>query len=96
MQWIGGQARDLVNGRENELASIPLVELRQANELMGEFEYYRDYRIAIRNRIEELQRIEHTKDQRTALLWITIGGAVIGSMVGSLISLVIQYVVPLG
>ena len=68
-QWIIGNAQRAVDGNPNELATVPLNELIQADEYLGSHDVHAGYRIHLRNRIDELRRARDAREQKTTAIW---------------------------
>ncbi len=68
-QWIISNAQCSVDGNPNELSTVPLNELVQADEYLGSHDVDVGYRIHLRNRIDQLRRERDAREQKTTAIW---------------------------
>ena len=69
----------------DEIAAIPLKELRETDEMLGWRDRDEGYRIAIRNRIKDLELDEQTRGQRQYDWKMRVFDWIIGGLIGGLL-----------
>ncbi|WP_077730027.1 hypothetical protein [Methylocaldum sp. 14B] len=85
---IAAFQRSFKRDNRDEIASIKLAELRQADEMLGDRDLSAGFRLAMRNRIRELEEAEAKNEQRTyesrIRAWNLVTGILIGLVIAGL------------
>ena len=83
---IAAFQRYLVNNNDDEIKEFSLEELRSADERLGQRDVGAGFRIAIQNRIKELELRESRRHESWIRVWNLITGILIGLVVAGLAS----------
>ena len=80
--------RSFKRDNNEEIVAIDLVELKQADEMLGNRDLNAGFRIALQNRIKELESFENRKEQRRyeskIRAWNLATGILIGLVIAGL------------
>jgi hypothetical protein len=71
-----------------DIEAIPLVEMRQADEMIGDRDLNSGYRIALRNKIREIEEKEQQSSQRTYENKIRAWNLFVGIIAGVVIAVI--------
>lgn len=78
--------RSLKRDNKDEIESIDIIELRQTDEMLGNRDISAGFRLALQNRIKELEGIETKTEQRRHESKIRAWNLVTGILIGLVIS----------
>jgi hypothetical protein len=80
--------RALKPDNKEEIESIGLVELKQADEMMGNRDIYAGFRLAMQNRIKEIEssesKIEQRQHESKIRAWNLVTGILIGLVIAGI------------
>lgn len=80
--------RSFKRDNKDEIAAISLTELKQADEMLADRDLNAGFRLAMRNKIKELEDTESKEEQRRyeskVRIWNLITGIIIGLVIAGL------------